>query len=265
MTGYLSNLIARSNRLPEGTGAEHILMPRLPSLYELPADPAGLRVPGGAFGASAERTAEASTDREGREDRPRQPLHAAPPGRRERSEPTTPPRGMGTEAEKSNRKHSGKKGADLNQIEGNAREFRTFAQGIPMYSWESSNLEGALEMEGQTRASAVPRKPAPAASGKEGSENETPDRPLAGRYPLEPQGPVLLPKTVGMPADRQNFAVETGEPEGWPAAPDIHIRIGRIEVRAVPAAAQAAARPVAAPQPKLTLDEYLRRRNEGKR
>jgi hypothetical protein len=45
----------------------------------------------------------------------------------------------------------------------------------------------------------------------------------------------------------------------------VHISIGRIEVRAVTPPAQPAARTPPAPRPKLSLDEYLRQRNEGKR
>ena len=135
-----------------------------------------------------------------------------------------------------------------------------------MNKWESSNLEGAVEMEGQSQESTLPRSSTPAAfRKKKGMEDENPDRPFVGRYPLEPEGPALLPKTVGLPVDRTNFPAVPGEPESWSGSPDIHIHIGRIEVRAVPTAAQPPARPLVVPQPKLTLDEYLRRRNEGKR
>ena len=48
-------------------------------------------------------------------------------------------------------------------------------------------------------------------------------------------------------------------------APDIHIRIGRIEVRAAtPAPPQPVPRRTVTAQPQLTLEEYLRQRNEGR-
>lgn len=47
-------------------------------------------------------------------------------------------------------------------------------------------------------------------------------------------------------------------------SPTVHIHIGRIEVRAVTQASPPA-RPIAPNRPKMTLDDYLLRRNEGKR
>jgi hypothetical protein len=47
-------------------------------------------------------------------------------------------------------------------------------------------------------------------------------------------------------------------------APIVQIRIGRIEVRAISPAPVSPTRPAHRP-PKLTLDDYLRQRNEGKR
>lgn len=47
-------------------------------------------------------------------------------------------------------------------------------------------------------------------------------------------------------------------------SPTVHIRIGRIEVRAVTQSSPPA-RSVVPSRPKMTLDEYLLRRNEGKR
>ena len=46
------------------------------------------------------------------------------------------------------------------------------------------------------------------------------------------------------------------------AAPDIQVTIGRIEVRAVPAAEPPARRAAAATNP-MSLDDYLRRRSES--
>ncbi len=54
----------------------------------------------------------------------------------------------------------------------------------------------------------------------------------------------------------ESAPVEAAKPE---PAPTIHVSIGRVEVRATPAATPAVARPRAAP-PVMSLDEYLRRR-----
>ena len=48
-------------------------------------------------------------------------------------------------------------------------------------------------------------------------------------------------------------------------APSIKVTIGRIEVRAIQAAEPRRIQPSPSPQPRLSLDEYLRKRREGKR
>jgi hypothetical protein len=84
---------------------------------------------------------------------------------------------------------------------------------------------------------------------------DTSDRP----GPDAGGGPrALEPKPMVERPTREPFAREE-------AAPTVHVSIGRIEVRAVPAAAERAElAPTPPNHPPLALEEYLRRRNEGR-
>lgn len=77
------------------------------------------------------------------------------------------------------------------------------------------------------------------------------ERPaLVGREPTIP----LLPPTPRVP-----------EPPTAQPAPQIHVSIGRIEVRAVTPPPAAAPQPKPAPTPRMSLDEYLRSQNGDRR
>ncbi len=91
---------------------------------------------------------------------------------------------------------------------------------------------------------------------------------------IRPSIPVLRPTLESPtqpgrqvnPAMQGPSAAELDEMgSAWSQPPTVHITIGRIEVRAVPAAQQASVQLPASKRPRLTLDEYLRQRNEGKR
>jgi hypothetical protein len=71
------------------------------------------------------------------------------------------------------------------------------------------------------------------------------------------------PRREIAPVIRATARVESTRAVLPPAPPTIHVTIGRVEVRATPQAT--AAKPVARPAgPRLSLDDYLRSRGEGK-
>ena len=94
-----------------------------------------------------------------------------------------------------------------------------------------------------------------------------PERQPAAIAGNEPLTPALQPRPVSPVPPRLNPVSQPafGESSNLRAAevPTIQVTIGRIEIRATPPAA-----PVPKPRPAsptLSLDDYLRQRNEGRR
>ncbi len=101
------------------------------------------------------------------------------------------------------------------------------------------------------------------------SREKLPAAPPQSAVPVEPRLLIPPPIAVGIAADMERAASawersspptgeirETRDASRDVAEPDIHVTIGRIDVRAVPEG-KAAARPRAA-SPVMGLDEYLR-------
>jgi hypothetical protein len=98
-------------------------------------------------------------------------------------------------------------------------------------------------------ASASPRRVQPVATATR-----------AGQLLIPAGAPTPLPPIASRNRARTETSFAT-DADSSPA-PTIHVTIGRVEVRAIMPAAQAT-QPPARPAPKMSLDDYLRRRNEG--
>ncbi len=91
-----------------------------------------------------------------------------------------------------------------------------------------------------------------------------PPPPASGSAPMSATAPGALPVTVSSnsPTPVVSARQETELP---PRAPRITISIGRIEIRAIPAPPPSAQPRSRTPAPALSLDDYLSRRNGGRR
>lgn len=78
----------------------------------------------------------------------------------------------------------------------------------------------------------------------------------------QPAPVVARPQVTHAPPAEQAAPPATKEASTQAAAPTIQVTIGRVEVRATPLPAPAPKRPRAKP-PVMSLDEYLRQRNQG--
>jgi hypothetical protein len=97
-------------------------------------------------------------------------------------------------------------------------------------------------------------------ASREEQPRETAIRP-AHRVPA----PEVPHRTVSVTATRKHVAVVSAIPpfiESPEPAPTIHVTIGRIEIRAIPATQPA--RPAAPARSAITLDEYLKNRSRGR-
>lgn len=106
---------------------------------------------------------------------------------------------------------------------------------------------------GATIADATANFQARSATRHDAQALPMPKPPLPG---IVAQPMVSVAPSASPPAAEPHFRVETSAPP-----PTIQVTIGRVEVRATPA--PAAAKPTAVPNKTLSLEEYLRRRNEG--
>lgn len=75
--------------------------------------------------------------------------------------------------------------------------------------------------------------------------------------------PELVAREPSLP--RHQFTPRTPEPPAAQPAPQIHVSIGRIEVRAVTPPPAAAPQPKPTPTPRMSLDDYLRSQNGDRR
>lgn len=73
---------------------------------------------------------------------------------------------------------------------------------------------------------------------------------------------VVRPQVTPIFEDRGESRFARGDRSHTPASPTVHVTIGRIEVRAIPSASPSTPTPRAA-QPRMNLDDYLRRRGNG--
>jgi len=123
-------------------------------------------------------------------------------------------------------------------------------------------------------AGAFSESPAPAAGAPPGAppphpapeDTPAPSPRAAAETLLVPlEAPALQGET---PIRATSGAVAAGldaDPPASPPAPVIEIRIGRVEVRAIQAPAPSQPRPAVSPAPQVSLEEYLRQQNGGKR
>ncbi len=262
MTEFFNHLIARSGALPVPQGQGNALLPRLPSLFEAPGFQAAASGEESAGGAQEGARHEIPSGPYDRADRSRRSFPQEGELQSDTNRSLEPPRGQGTEADEPDHRRSRASGERRDQREGDAEQFRTSAPGIPVIPRETFVLESAQKPAQQSRG------PAPDPRSKPALQDAA-AQPATG----SPIRPVVSVRSPGpdQPHPSRPFAGrgegnEAGGLDAWRSQPPtVRISIGRIEVRAVPAAAQPPARPPAAARPKLTLDEYLRQRNEGKR
>lgn len=275
MTGFLDHLILRSTSSPAGLQPGEILRPRLPSLFETPA---GAHALPPDFSGTDRPVESQPVDR--LSERPLDEAHAPAPaftsaeaGERQPAfkERVAPEPGMfarsnGSFDLENESGHPGRLAGDarFDRRIGDAGLLRAREPGnaadrtpdlSPLPALEAGD-RGADPERGRVAASTVP------AAGPDGTRIQPdrlePIRPAAFARPGNPSGLV----------ERRPPAFLSDASEGIESAfqaPTVHIRIGRIEVRAGTQPPQPPARTPAAPRPKLTLDEYLRQRNEGKR
>jgi hypothetical protein len=257
MSEFLENLVSRSISSPAGVSPARILAPRLPGLFE-PA--AGSELPSvpraeGTGDQSMESTLFAGLDDNNRSSRlesakvdgsvgPSGALLKPRPGRGVRS-----------------------KRPFLHLLAGQPISL----DELPSEQLDNSeaflNLQDSKEREASVNRSNGERKrPRDQVDGERISPQTYLIRPAIA--PLQGE----MDPSTQVPGSRAAFPVgQAGENEitsrlNISSNPStVHIRIERIEVRLTPPASQPSPHPGSAPRPKLSLDEYLRQRNEGKR
>jgi hypothetical protein len=268
MNDVFGNLVSRSRPAREGEGT--FLRPRLPSLFEAPAafDPSlefnSPFEPSRGLGTETEksgrRRSRPEADRSGHPEE--DALQAASP------EP-------GSVAEREENDSTGKNfrnrvGSEEEdryaRREEPAGQFRARQPQVPAGREESDSRASARSKAEQAAGPPEDQAASPMPADGHAAPDETHVlRPLLLPYRLTAKVPPQDPRLAAFPG--QGRALPGGHDPGEerPAAPVVRVSIGRIEVRAVFPAPPSAVRPAAAPRPKLSLDEYLRQRNEGKR
>jgi hypothetical protein len=239
MGNFLENLAIR-NLQPAASEATRLLQPRLPSLFE------------SSSGMEAS-VAAPYTDRQ---------VEAKPEVQESASEQEVLPT---SEKIKSSPIHIEPQRTILEHIEAeptvsvqsNVKESRQPERGEKR---SMSQTKGNSIYEVKTQASLLPEEhKSRKAIESQLIEQTALPRVEAAKTKSESK-PSLEPLPISTIGRHQDLMLEpTAERE-----PVVHIRIGRIEVRAVTAPQQPAAR-LASQKPHLTLDEYLRQRDEGKR
>lgn len=276
MTGFLDHLVSRSAPSTGHKPTEEILQPRLPSLFELQAGTSASLTTFREAGSLLEGE-KAKEPSERNEDGIHQ-LNSVSASSDEAHEPQMPFTSFETHYPSAMNKSAWAKDIVQTEYESNHPNHWTgdnhFDQqkrdAVLLHAFEPGNTSGqtpvlsppSVEMEGHhpeqgkvlisTNRTQMDDESSMRSSHLEPvqpaqlSESGNPYRLVDGKFSL------LVPITSSVVND--DFQT-----------PTVHINIGRIEVRAVTQTAQSSAQKPAMPRPKLTLDEYLRQRNEGKR
>ena len=248
MSDFLSNLVARSLP-PGGPSPPGHLRPRLPSWFEAAGGMAEIAAPRAELRAERSLTAPKAVP-EG--DEP--PVAARP---RPTPGPIDPPRTIFERLEC--------------EIIFRAQPAAEVLRAMPPENVATQRAETAVTVVAQPMAPskavapakeehlvAPPREPRPREASRPidalimGREAPIPDPPIFKPVPEASPGPASLRPAAPRP-----------EPMIEPR-PAVKIHIGRIDVWAVHQAPAPRVKPVS-PAPKMTLDDYLRQRNEGKR
>lgn len=238
MSNFLTNLLARSF-----APAPDLLRPKLPSLFEAPA--------GSEPGLS--ESSGINTHEETVEAVPLSPaVHRSRP-ERYNVHAATPPAEPISEAPES---------------------YRVAAQTSLPFETEASPRT-TVRMQSEEHVSAVqtvraeagpderkqadgPRREALTQSARENDKSESVQGSAARLVPVIPKLEMHPP--IPQIENKMDAKILPSEDK----SPTVHIHIGRIEVRAV-TQTSSPARASTPQRPKMTLDEYLLRRNEGKR
>lgn len=278
MTEFFSNLVARSMERAVDVGEGAILRPRLPSLFEAPSGAGSVAVPraGESVVLPSQEPAHGPTGEEtGR--RSSQRAEPFPPAvERKASTHRRQQAGWGDDPDASDEDERGDQPQGvpgsrriawdehrLVQAEQAAEQVRPYPSEFIMSRRETTDLAGTLPQ--------VAARMEKGFNGRQPGQAEAPDagltiHPRIDRYDGAQENPPMMSvDSSGAGTNNHPAAERYGQSAEENTAPTVHIRIGRIEVRAVTQPApQPAPRPVRQ-QPKLGLDDYLRQRSEGKR
>jgi len=283
MSEFLDHLISRSVNIPAGPKAGNFLQPRLPSLFE---DPAGAMDAGPAF--PDDRGVESRTPRpalgEGREEKFPVITGSAFTHRdfvlRLGSEPAPAWNEPGANpvpdlGGKFSAIPAGGGAAHIRSVlESNQRfpqlEQKQEASFPPSEPDSKERPEESLpviarRVEMRLPAAAPERKAVREPRGRDETREQNPIlHPRVGPLPVMMENPDA-PVAARSSRKRKQKAYPDGSglEAGGNSAPDVQIHIGRIEVRAVVPSPPQPVRDPALQRPKLTLDEYLRRRSKA--
>ncbi len=269
MGEFFSNLVSRSMERAREAGGGAILRPRLPSLFETPDGTGGMAMPragevgvefpplgadedGSSVFFSRAALLPSADDGETLSHRRYQANRSDDMYVSDAGEGDEPPESVRSPRRSARGEHR------PIQPEQSAEPARPFTNRR-----EEAGLAGPLLSEGAVMER-VPRE-------KQPSQVNAPDADLAIRPRIERyQGTLEKPPVLSIDPGRRGedgkpAAERYGQSAEEAQAPTVHISIGRIEVRAVTQPApQPAPKPVRR-QPRLSLEDYLRQRNEGKR
>ncbi len=260
MSEFLSHLILRSAGASKSSEETRILQPRLPSLYEAAGGSTELPTPEGEDALPSEITPGLSPNRQRRED----PPHTSFPGQEGNPVRSHPPV---TDREDSRESPPGRAHTP-------AFPVRAAVDGGEQADKASRQVVPEVQASGKDGTPAV-ITPALHASdrslprGKDDPDEHGMDissalHPQVHLHPSDRAGSPPLRREEGSSGVSSESAEGRGS-DSWGNPPLVRISIGRIEVKAYPAAPVHPPRTPASSRPKLTLDEYLRQRNEGKR
>lgn len=273
MTGFFGRLISRSApSLDKKSTTEGILQPRIPSLFEVQA---GLGPSPAAVGEinnlveSGEGDQRSETSIDGSHQL--QPAFAFFDQAHEGQSPYTP-----WEPHDRTEQEGDSKSEEIVQVENESDPRKDLTSGIHFHP-KIGDAE-LIQAPKKVNSSEPMLVPAPPPSLE--ARNRQPDQRhvLASNRATEDSdeslSPSLHPASLSISGNPSRL--EARKPSllvpipPSPAdddlqMPEIHINIGRIEVRTVTQGAHSPSPMPVAARPKLTLDEYLRQRNEGKR
>ncbi len=151
-------------------------------------------------------------------------------------------------------------------------------EGNPQLAREASGLENRNDpkplMEMTPQIISSPTRIDKQEAAKAGKPPHEEVRPLIKINKSDPAKKAAKPIPVSIPVAMKRYAsLPSGPPaggvpiltEGIPQTPEIRVHIGRIDVRAMTPPPVPPTRLPASKRPRLTLEEYIHRRDEGKR